>query len=110
MYEVKVTTNNHDRHFKYGYEVPKEVLERYDWLDEDQKHDNWICYKGHWSHVSDYLAVHNKFHNPNPPEWLQKWDGYRNDSMSDGTIIRLSDDNETYQIGWFVSVSDNGGE
>jgi len=100
---VHIFTNSHERQFKYESEVPKEVLEWYDWLDEGSKWDGWIQYKGNWSHVSDYLAVRNAVHNPNPPEWIQKWDGYTNDCMSTGTLIKIVDDGETYRIGYFVT-------
>ena len=96
-----IITNNHERYFKYGYEVPQSVLDWYDWLDEDSKHDGWICYRGHWSHISDYLATYNPIHNPNPPEWLTEWDGYKSDGFTSGAVIKISDDRETYRIGTY---------
>tara|TARA_R100001163_G_C4923888_1_gene102894 strand:- start:25 stop:333 length:309 start_codon:yes stop_codon:yes gene_type:complete len=93
-----IITNNHERYFKYGCEVPQPTLDWYNWLDEDSKHDGWICYRGHWSHISDYLAIHNPIHNPNPPEWLKKWDGAKAESLSVSTLIKVSDDGETYRI------------
>ena len=101
MGKMKITTNNHWRGFKGAHEVPKEVLAWYDWLDENSNQSGWIQYKGHWTHVSDYLAVHNEVHNPNPPDWLAEWDGY------DGnTIIRLATEGDEYQIGFSTEVND----
>jgi len=105
MYKLQIITNNHWREFKGGHEVPKKVLEWYDWLEYGSTSDGWICYHGHWSHVSDYMRTPQQ-----STGGLADWHGYKNDSMSDGTVIRFSEDNETYQIGWFVSVTDNGGE
>ena len=104
MYKLQITTNNHDREFKYQYEVPTEVLDWYDWLDEYDKTDGWICYKGHWSHVSDYMRIPNEQNHP--LKHSLKWDGYVNDCMSSGTLISIGDDMETYRIGRFVSVSE----
>ncbi len=100
MYKLQITTNNHDREFKYQYEVPTEVLDWYDWLDDCSKTDGWICYKGHWSHVSDYMRT------PQGTQEFNFWDGYKADCMSSGTLIKLNDEDGTYRIGWFVSVSE----
>lgn len=99
MYKLQITTNNHDREFKCQDEVPKKVLEWYDHLDKYDKIDGWICYRGHWSHVSDYMIVGK--HAP-----FQGWDASVNDCMSSGTLIKLNDEEGTYRIGWFVSVSE----
>ena len=104
MYKLKITTNNHDREFKRQDEVPKEVLDWYDHLDEDSKIDGWICYHGHWSHISDYMRTPNGFYHG---QCRVEWHGYKNDSMSDGTLIKLDDEDGTYRIGWFVSVSES---
>jgi len=103
MYKLQITTNNHDREFKYQYEVPKKVLERYDHLDMYDKIDGWICYKGHWSHISDYVKTPKGFYHG---QCRVEWHGFKNDSMSSGTLIKLNDEEETYRIGWFVSVSE----
>jgi hypothetical protein len=98
---VEITTNRHHRHFLYGYEVPQKTHEWYDHLSEDERHDGWVCYRGHWSHISDYLASYN------PPDWLRAWDGYKPDGFFCGVVISISDDCETYQIGTYISRSDN---
>ena len=92
---LDITTNHHNRFFKYRYEVPESVLKDYSWLNEEDSFDGWICYKGRWSHISDYMYT----------DRIPGWDGYVNDCMSSGTLIKTSDDMETYKIGYFVSVS-----
>jgi len=99
---MKIITNNHERYFQYWHDVPDEVRDWYDWLGEDNDYDGWIEYKGNWSHISDYLAVHNEFHNPNPPDWMIDWHGYKPDSFFSGTLIRVQDDCETYQIATWI--------
>jgi hypothetical protein len=98
-YKLQITSNFHHRHFIYRYDVPKDVLEWYSWLTEDDSFDGWICYQGHWSHLSDYERLKtDRTDNFG-------WHGYKGDSMSSGTVIKIEDDCETYQIGWYVSVS-----
>lgn len=95
-----IITNNHERYFKCGYEVPQSVLDWYGY-NEDPPWSGWICYRGHWSHISDYMATYNPYHMPNPPEWLAKWDGYKSDGFTSGVVIKVSDDGETYRIGTY---------
>ena len=100
---VQVITNNHTRPFVYRYEVPKEVLEWNNHLTEENSFDNWICYKKHWYHVSDFMSLHNSVHCPNPPEFMKGWDGYKSDGFSSGVLIKITDDNEGYKIGFYCS-------
>ena len=96
-YTTKITTNHHSRYFKYRYEVPQSVLDWYDWLSEDDSYDGWVCYKGQWSHLSDYMRA-------TPGGSFDLWCGYRANGFSSGTLIRISDDCETYQIGRYMQV------
>jgi hypothetical protein len=95
MYKTVITSNHHNRQFKYRYDVPEDVLDWYDWLNEEDSLDGWICYKGHWSHISDYLKNDNNSY----------WHGYKSDSYSDGMVIKISDDGETYKIGsYYIAI------
>jgi len=92
-----ITTNNHIRNYKYDYEVPKSVLDDYDWLDKGDKSDGWIHYKNTWYHVSDFLRLETNcftsFHD---------WDGYYGHGYSSGVLIKLGDNpSEEYIIGSF---------
>ena len=88
---MKIKTNYHDRRFKYADEVPASVLGWYDHLSECDAADGWICHRGHWSHVLDYMRC----------DAVPGWHGIKHDSWSCGTLIRLSEDGETYRIAWF---------
>ena len=97
MADVRVITNNHDREFKYRTEVPPEILEdQFDWLNEDDGYDGFIHYRGIWYHVSQYARLSGS---PIPGDW----DGYESDSFFSGTVIKISNDGETYKIGTYLS-------
>ena len=94
----QITTNNQVRQYLYGYDVPKETLDWYDWLDDDAKADGWIHYKNHWYHISDFMRVE-----PSAPDWMQEWDGYQSDSYFSGVVIKFGDDpSEEYIIGTYI--------
>lgn len=88
-----ITTNHHWRPFIYGMDVPKAILnEQFDWM-EDPHCDGFIHYKGWWSHVSNFLRIGTM---PSSP--FYSWDGVESDSLFTGTLIRLSENSESYQI------------
>jgi len=96
--KLTIITNNQERDFKYGDEVPKETLDWYDWLDEDAKFDGWIQYKNHWYHTSDFMRV------PPGMTGFEGWDGYKGDSYFSGTLVKFADDGETYKIGTYIQT------
>jgi len=107
---LTVTTNHHTRQFKLRYEVPKKVLERYDWLDADDSLDGWLCYHRHWMHTSDFVRIGGlRGSNRETFESLGDWTGQQSDGYWCGTVIKLLDDGETYKIGTYQhrGFSDN---
>ena len=102
---MKICTNNHYRQFKYDYEVPKDVMtDQFDHLTEDfGGSDGFIQYRDRWYHASDFMSLHNKVHCPNPPKFMDGWDGYLSWGYSSGVLIKLSDDGEGYKIGTYIS-------
>ena len=97
---MEIRTDNRWKEFKYENQVPKSVLEEYDWLDEEEKSYGWICYKRRWYHISDFLSLHNKVHMPNNP-FPKPWDGYLSDSFFSGVLIHIHMD--SYRIGTYLS-------
>jgi hypothetical protein len=93
---MEVLTNNHERQFKYGYEVPGSVLADFDHLNEDEQADGWIHYRNTWYHISDFMRCPNSLN-------MREWHGYSSDSFFSGVVIKLSDDCETYRIGTYLS-------
>jgi len=101
--KTEIITDHKWKQFKYGYEVPKSVLNDYDHLEEGEAYDGWILYRKRWYHVSDFMSCHNEIHSPNNPFRKFGYDGYLSDSFFSGVLIKLSDDNETYKIGTYIS-------
>lgn len=94
MDKLTIRTDNRWKPFKYGYEVPRSVLEEYDYLDEYEAEDGFFRYKGQWYHISDFMTVMSNF-----PQEMRRWDGYFQLGYSDGLVLKVSDDNESYIVG-----------
>lgn len=93
---MRVTTDHKWKNFKCGYEVPARIHAEYDWLDEEEKYNGWLCYRHRWYHVSDFLRIDG-----NGPLAGEGWNGAHGDSYFSGVVIRLSRDGEMYQIGTY---------
>ena len=99
MSELSIITNNHERQFKYGYEVPESVKADFDHLSDDEMMDGWIQYRSVWYHLSDFMHISV----PSDNMFFTGWHGYSSDSFFSGVLIKISDDGETYQIGTYLS-------
>ena len=91
---VRVCTDFKVKAFKYRYEVPESVLsDRFSHLDEETS-EGFINYRGTWHHTSDFmLSAHDG------------WHGYSADSYSSGAVIWISNDGESYIIGYYCVCS-----
>ena len=99
MSELKIITNNHWRQFKYREEVPENILSSdFDYLNEEDSIDGFFCYRGTWHHLSEYMRIEN-----HSDKNFSSWHGYASDSFFSGTVIRVSEDCEMYQIGLYLS-------
>lgn len=102
MSEVKVITNNHIRSMHYLWELSEReqeiVKHEFDWINTNDtvswEEEQFIKYRDNWYCLSDFMSLHNKFYCPNPPDFMQGWDGYLSDSFYSGILIRLSDDHD----------------
>ena len=94
---MEIRTDNKWKEFKYENQVPKSVLEEYDWLDEDEKSGGWIYYRKRWYHVSDFMRLEGKHSFPG------NWHGYHGDSFFSGVLIELSNCGDSYRIGTYLS-------
>ena len=97
---MKIITDHKWKPFKYGNEVPGDVIEDYDHLEDCDKFDGFVCYHKRWFHTSDFLRLDGVTHKDNP---YYGYHGYHGDSFFLGVLIRLSDDCEMYQIATYVS-------
>lgn len=97
---IEITTDNKWKKFKYGYEVPRSVLDaEYSHLSEDEAFDQFFQYRGRWYHISDFMVIGPRY----PSEFRKWWDGYLSDSAFSGIVIRVSKDGEDYKVGTFIS-------
>jgi hypothetical protein len=114
--ETKVITNNIPRDLIYGYELKfydqlnyEEIRSDYDWLNDDEfETSEFFIYKTNVYSLHDFMAVHNRVHNPNPPDWLKPWDGYHSFGFIGGLVIRYPYDDfinehdlEHVIVGWY---------
>ena len=82
------------------YKVP-------DWREDEEDQDEALelCfdYEGNTYFLSEIMAVHNKFYNPNAPEWMLEFDGYMSDSYFSGILIKLIDNGEAVKAYTYIS-------
>jgi len=73
--------------FELEYRVPE-------WQEDEPDADSEPCffYNENWYFLSEFMAVNNSFHNPNPPKWQTGFDGYMSTSFFDGYLVKLLDD------------------
>lgn len=106
---MKIRTNHHWHEFKTRADVPLKVLrEQFDWMvppefkddipawvasDSADYWDGFFCHRGFWQHTSEYMRC----------ESLPGWQGAHHDSMTCGTVLRVNEDGDRYQIGTFCS-------
>lgn len=96
---MKIRTNKRWREFLPREAVPKKILKsEFDWTDEDHEKngdysDDFICYRGWWYHLSQFMRL----------EATPGWDGGHGDSFFSGVLIKLSSDEEQYQIATYTS-------
>ena len=102
---LELTTNNHERQFVTGHEVPMGVLRsQFDYMTADeQSFGSFLKYKGYWYSIGDFMrlpAVISEIWDNGSP--LREWHGYAADSYFSGVVIKISDDGETYRIGTYI--------
>lgn len=99
-----VKTDDKWKDFVYGADVPKRVLQReFDYLDDADSQDGFFKYQNTWHHTSQFMRVAGGGAAGSGAPSLAGWDGYLNDSMSTGVVIKLSRDGEQYKVGTFAS-------
>jgi hypothetical protein len=99
MGDLTIKTDHKWKNFSYRYDVPKKVLrEQFSHLNEEDNSDGFLCYRGHWYHLSDFMRA-----NGHPDSAFNKYDGYASDSYFSGVLIKISKDCEQYQIATYMS-------
>ena len=87
-----------------GHEIEIEYKQP-DWNEEEEDREEEACfqYKGNTYFLSEIMSFHNTVHCPNPPECFKGFDGYLNDSMCSGVLVKLDDSGDSVQAYWFCS-------
>lgn len=100
---LQITTNNHERFFKYRHDVPEKILkEQFDYQDPET-HDGFFKFKGHWYHLDQFCRFDNGRGGKSVmPFDFQGWDGYYPYGFSSGVLIKIGDDLETYKVATYL--------
>lgn len=109
---LTIVSNYQWRELIYGFQLEgKErawALKEYDHLDTEpdpdcpdngSRFDNsrFFRYKGELRSLDQYMRIDKQM----KATFGGKWNGYFNSTYSSGELIRLSDDGEGVQVGWF---------
>ena len=95
-----IKTDHKWKQFRYGYEVPANVLKsQFEHLNDDgESDDGFIRYRKRWYHLSDFMKP-----STNNPLATIGYDAYLSDTYFSGVCIKVSPDGEQYQIATFYS-------
>ncbi len=55
-------------------------------------------YRGCTYKLSDFINVHNKVYNPNPPGWMLEFDGHLATGYYSGILIKLGENSESVKV------------
>lgn len=94
MSKLVIKSNYHWREQLQWWDLTDAEREWHDWADESTQ---FTRYKGECIPLCEYM------HWDNPASITRQttWQGVRSDSYFSGTVIRWSDDCETFQIGTY---------
>ena len=83
---MKIKTNNVPRFILYGYELPANQRNEFDWLsDEEFNEAEFVKYKGIYYALSEFMRYDNAAYP------LSNWQGYFSDSYFSGILIKYKD-------------------
>jgi len=69
----------------------------------DAELEEYFIHQNRRYYLSEFVAVHNTFWNPNPPGYMTEFDGYMNDSFFSGYAIKVDSEEDRVKIFLFVS-------
>ena len=101
----KVYTNNHRRDILYFHELDAAQQEAarsdYDWHDTLEDDAEFFIYKGYVYILDDFMRLDHK---NGEPDIFQRWDGYLNDTLFSGIVIRWAPDWSGEITGEYITV------
>ena len=94
---TKVYCNNHLRDVLYYCELTDaqraEADDTLDYLAQEEREcREFYIYRGRLYCDEDFMAVHNSFYNPRPPEYMLPYDGYLTDTFFSAVLMRYPKD------------------
>ena len=69
----------------------------------DAELEEYFIHQNRRYYLSEFVAVHNFYWNPNPPGYMTEFDGYMNDSFFSGYAIKVDLDEERVKVFLFIS-------
>ena len=97
-----LTIYGSNRWIPVQYGIPEWERDRAREEDTEPNLEAKFRYRGRTYFISEFLAINNRFHNPNPPEWMKEFDGYQSDSFFSGILIKLSPDNDAVKAFTYI--------
>lgn len=95
----KVVTQKNGTIKIYNGEEAEIYYARPEWNDSEEDGEELAFkYKNNEYFLSEFINIHNKIHNPNPPEWMKEFDGYLSDSFFSGVLIKLINGSDAVQV------------
>lgn len=94
--KVTIVTNHHFRDFLYYNELPENLKEDVSWIadSEEQVFERIAVYKGNAYPLSEFTRINNI-------PAFEGWHGYIADTFFSGVLIKISEDGDFYQIGFY---------
>ena len=90
MAELEIITNHHPRELLSMWEMPKDVLPQFDYIDgDDDQGPRFFRYKGDYYDTHEFCWV--GAHGGTNPEWCA-WDGYQSDTFFSGLLVKYVQD------------------
>lgn len=69
-----------------------------EWIEEEGEVVPSFEYNGYRYFLDEFMDIHNKFYNPNPPKRQESFDGYMSTSFFDCYLIKIVEDGEAIKL------------
>lgn len=98
--EIQIFGNHHWIELEMGIPdwIDKEELENLSEEEKWQKEEKYFNYKNRKYFLSEIMNIHNKVYFPNPPKWMEEFDGYCNDCYFSGILIKLDNSGDAVKV------------
>ncbi len=94
--EAKIITNHNYRETLTAYDLTKEELKEFDYLEEGE--GSFFRYKGEVYDLGEFFCIGERCN-----DTMQGWDGFRSDSFFSGLVVKYSEDFEYVKVGLYLA-------